>query len=234
MMHADFPYEELIKAQPQVVSGADAEIMLRSRRSCRSYAPELPERGDLECMIRVAMMAPTAFNCEDRAIVVVTDRNVLEALKRGLVKETKRNMTLLSAFAARPLSFLLPAETIEHFQRMLLDFEATLPHVEKGHDMFFHDAPALVLFTSTSSDPFGKDHALLAMSYFMTQAQAMGYGTCINGHLQAAHKLVARHVPIKKYHRVFGAITLGRPNIRFHHTVTRKAADVSWVGEYKA
>jgi nitroreductase len=234
MMHADFPYEKLIKAQPEVVSGADAEIMLRSRRSCRSYAPELPERGDLECMIRVAMMAPTAFNCEDRAIVVVTDRNVLEALKRGLVKETKRNMALLSAFAARPLSFLLPAETIEHFQRMLLDFEATLPHVEKGHDMFFHDAPALVLFTSTSRDPLGKDHALLAMSYFMTQAQAMGYGTCINGHLQAAHKLVARHVPIKKYHRVFGAITLGRPNIRFHHTVTRKAADVRWVGEYNA
>jgi nitroreductase len=108
----------------------------------------------------------------------------------------------------------------------------TLRHAANGQDMFFHNAPALVLFTSTSKDPFGKDHSLLAMSYFMTQAQAMGYGTCVNGSVQAAHKLVAQHVKIKKDHRVFGAITLGRPKTAYRRTVTRKAADVSWVGDY--
>jgi nitroreductase len=115
---------------------------------------------------------------------------------------------------------------------MILDFEMTLRHVENGQDMFLHNAPVLMLFTSTSQDVFGKDHSLHAMSYFMAQAQAMGYGTCIIGHVQSAHKLVAQHVKIKKYHRVFGAITLGRPRTVYHRTVCRKAADVSWVGEH--
>ena len=232
MMHSDFPYQELIKAQPGVVNGNDAETMLSSRRSCRAYKPDLPERSDLERMFRVATMAPTAFNCEDRGFVVVTDPKVLGALRNGLVDVTKKNIKLLSVFTVKPLSFLMPAETIEHFKRMIFDFKATLRYVENGQDMFLHNAPALVLFTSTSKDSFGKDHSLLAMSYFMTQAQAMGYGTCINGHVQSAHKLVAQHVKIKKHHRVFGVITLGRPKTIFHRTVSRKAADVSWVGEY--
>ncbi|NIN62619.1 MAG: hypothetical protein GTN55_09815, partial [Gammaproteobacteria bacterium] len=71
------------------------------------------------------------------------------------------------------------------------------------------------------NDAFGKDHSLHAMSYFMTQAQAMGYGTCVIGHVQSAHKLVAQHVKIKKYHRVFGAITLGRPKTVYRRTVSR-------------
>jgi|GEM_PF-4449997 len=58
------------------------------------------------------------------------------------------------------------------------------------------------------------------------------YGTCVIGHVQSAHKLVAQHVKIKKYHRVFGAITLGRPKAVYRRTVSRKAADVGWVGEY--
>jgi nitroreductase/NAD-dependent dihydropyrimidine dehydrogenase PreA subunit len=232
MMDSDFPYSELQKAQPGVICADDAETMLLSRRSCRAYKPDLPERGDLERMLRVATMAPSAVNCEDRGFVVITDPKVLEALRNGLVNVTKRNVRLLSLFTAKPLSFLLPDERVEHVKRMILDFEMTLRHVENGQDMFLHDAPVLVLFTSTSNDAFGKDHSLLAMSYFMTQAQAMGYGTCIIGHVQSAHRLVAQHVKIKKYHRVFGAITMGLPKTVYRRTVSRKAADVSWVGEH--
>jgi nitroreductase len=107
MMHSEFPYLELQKAQPGVVSADDAETMLLSRRSCRAYKPDLPERGDLERMLRVATMAPTAVNCEDRGFVVITDPKVLEALRNGLVNVTKRNVRLLSLFTAKPLSFLL-------------------------------------------------------------------------------------------------------------------------------
>jgi nitroreductase len=122
MIHSDFPYQELIKAQPGVVNGDDAETMLLSRRSCRAYKPDLPERSDLERLFRVATMAPAAFNCEDRGFVFVTDPKVLGALRTGLVDVTKRNIKLLSVFITKPLSFLLPAATIEHFKRMIFDF----------------------------------------------------------------------------------------------------------------
>jgi nitroreductase/NAD-dependent dihydropyrimidine dehydrogenase PreA subunit len=229
LMHSDFAYSELLKAQPDVICADDAETMLSSRRSYRAYKPDLPARGDIERMLRVATMAPSAVNCEDRGFVVITDPNVLNTLRNCLVHVTKRNVRLLSRLTAKPLSFLLPRKQVEHFERMIFGFERTLFHVENGQDLFLHDAPVLVLFTSTSQDAFGKDHALLAMSYFMTQAQAMGYGTCVIGHVQSAHKRVAQHVKIKKSHRIFGAMTLGRPKTVYRRTVSRKAADVRWV-----
>ncbi len=234
MCHSEFPIQQLTLAQPAVVAADDAEMMLSSRRSCRSYKKDLPTRTDLDRMFRVATMAPTAVNCEDREFVVITDQNVLQEIRDGLVKATKRNLKWLRPFTKKPLSMVMPKETVEHFKRMIFDFEATLRHVANGQDMFFHEAPALVLFTSTGMDPLGKDHSLHAMSYFMTQAQAMGYGTCINGHVQSAHKLVAKCVKIKKGHRVFGAITLGFPKTTFKRTVTRKPAEISWVGEHNS
>jgi nitroreductase/NAD-dependent dihydropyrimidine dehydrogenase PreA subunit len=231
LIHSDFPYSELHKAQPDVVGADDAETMLLSRRSCRAYKPDLPARGDIESMLRVATMAPSAVNCEDRGFVVITDPNVLNALIKDLGQATRRNVRLLRRLTRKPLSFLLPRESVEHYKRLVFVLEMTLFHVDNGQDLILHDAPVLVLFTSTSQDALGKDHALLAMSYFMTQAQAMGYGTCIIGHVQSAHKLVAQHVKIKKGHRVFGAITLGRPKTVYRRTVSSKVTDVRWVGK---
>ena len=82
MMHSDFPYSELLKAQPDVVGADDAETMLLSRRSCRAYKPDLPARGDLERMLRVATMTPSAVNCEDRGFVVITDPGIKREIRR--------------------------------------------------------------------------------------------------------------------------------------------------------
>jgi nitroreductase len=62
----------------------DALTVIRSRRSVREFTGEPVSREDLETILRAAMAAPSAVNCQPWAFVVVTEKAALNALADGL------------------------------------------------------------------------------------------------------------------------------------------------------
>ena len=56
---------------------------LRQRRSIRAYRPEPVREEDLNAILEAGLWAPSGFNRQSTALVVLRDRNVLAELERA-------------------------------------------------------------------------------------------------------------------------------------------------------
>lgn len=207
----------------ETVSSEGMKALLYTKRSIRHFTDREIEEPILRELIDAARMAPTAINCQERASIVVRDGVVMADIRKAILGYIKRVRFLLKIVTARPLSWMMPKAPVNHLSHLLRDFDSAIKHTEAGEDYIFHNAPCLILFTGIAADPFGKDHALGAMHYLMLYAQSLGLGTCINGYVQSAPKLVARYVDVPQKHRIYGAVIIGYPAHRFVKTVYRKA-----------
>lgn len=55
---------------------------IRARRNVRSYRPDPVSEADLDTIARAAWLAPSASNRQHRIVVIVTDRDQLQALSQ--------------------------------------------------------------------------------------------------------------------------------------------------------
>ena len=228
--HAGLPDENRVAVNYAGITPDNIENFLLSRRSIRLYKRKPVEQGILERLIRVADMAPTAKNCQERGFIVVSDPEKIRKISKALLAHNEKVIFWLKVATGRILSKLMDHETVDALKRLLHGFRITQEKAAKGEHAIFHDAPCLVFIYGIGKDPLGKDNCLSAQQYLMSQAQAMGLGTCIIGYAQAAPKVLADHLSIPKHYKVYGALTLGYPQVRYHRTVERKKPTISWVG----
>lgn len=205
------------------------ETFLLSKRSCRKYLEKPIEKDILERLLKVAQMAPTAMNSEEKSYIVIQDSETSEKLRIAMQKHTKGLLSLMKLFTRKPFTALFPKDSIAGFNKMQVELNYLLKHYKNGFDPFFFNAPCLILFTGVGMDLMGKDNALGAMHYFMLMAESMGLGSCISGFLQSAPGKVAKIVEISKHYKVYGAIMLGYPAAPFSKTVFRNEPEVNWV-----
>ncbi|MBN1605328.1 MAG: nitroreductase family protein [Polyangiaceae bacterium] len=205
------------------------ENFLRAKRSCRHFQSRALTRAELARLVGVAATAPSSKNCEERAFTVITDPEVLAALRRDIVKSNRRLLRLLHLLTSRPLRWLLPRETAAALRRMIPSFVRCLARESEGHDAVFHQAPAVICIAGIAPDPFGKDNALAAQHYLMVLAEAMGLGTCIMGYAQANPRALARRLCLPRLYRIYAVIAVGWPAYRFHHAADRKPPRVQWM-----
>jgi len=227
IFNSQFNYDE-IKPMQHNISSDDMMSFLKMRRSCRHYQNKKVDKVILQKLIETAKMAPTVFNCEERGFVVISKKETLNKFRDKLYGSTKRGLKLIRLMTNKPMSLMLTKEAKEYFRRARLDLEMTLSNEGVGMDTYFHGAPHLILFTGIAKDPFGKDHALNAMHYFMSMAQSMGLGCCINGHVQDASKVVSKLIEVPDQQKIYCAITLGYPSVQYKNSVSRKSAEVIW------
>jgi nitroreductase/NAD-dependent dihydropyrimidine dehydrogenase PreA subunit len=227
LVHGSGPVQQPPAAA--VVEGDAMARFLTTKRSCRHFRQRLVDRTRIARLLDVACAAPSSKNCEERVFLVVTDRAKLEALRADLVRNNRRILRLLRVMTARPVSWLLPSETVDALRRMKQSFVHCLQREAEGHDSIFYGAPAVVFIGGIAQDPFGKDNALAAQHYLMAQAEADGLGSCIMGYAQAAPKILARHLEVPRFYRIYGVVALGHPKHRFARAARRKPASVTWV-----
>lgn len=218
-----------IAVQHRVIDADNMENFLSAKRSCRHFRGRPVEREQLERLINVARMAPSSKNCEEREFIVVTEKAKLATIRADLARNNRKILRLLKVLTSRPVSWFIPAESVKALRRMKTSFVHALDQEALGHDSIFYDAPAVVFIGGIAPDPFGKDNALAAQHYLMAQAQAMGLGSCIMGYAQAAPKILARHLDVPRFYKIFGVVALGHPKHRFQRVVTRKPASITWV-----
>ncbi len=208
---------------------ATVERFLRGKRSCRHFRGRPVDRATLERLVNVAASAPSSKNCQERCFIVVKDPARLRALRQDLVNNTHRIRRLLNLMTSRPLRWLLPAETVAALGRMLGSIDHALAREDRGQDAIFYNAPAVVFIGGIARDPLGKDNALAAQHYLLLQAEAAGLGSCIMGYAQAAPKIIARHLDVPRFYRIYGVVALGHCRSRFHSVAVRTPPTVSWV-----
>ena len=229
-------HERLIDANclPVLQDGIRADSMenfLLARRSIRLYQRKTVEKEVLERLLQVANMAPTSKNCQERGFIVVSDSKKIEEIKSVLLKNNRKVAFWLKVATGPVFSRLINKESVEALKKILQGFRITGAKASQGKDSIFHNAPCLVFIYGIGPDPLGKDNCLSAQQYLMSQAQAMGLGSCIIGYAQTAPKVLAKHLKGPKHYKIYGVLTLGYPELKYQRTVDRNPPQITWIGE---
>ena len=100
-------------------------------------------------------------------------------------------------------------------------------------DWILREAPVLVLFCADSARDFLSENANLALQNAALAAETVGLGCFYTGFVVIAgnrDNSIARLVSLPETHKIYGALAIGYPRLKFKKWPERKPARVTWVG----
>lgn len=179
----------------------DEELLqaLKMRRSVRQFKNKEIEKEVIEKIIEAGRFTPTGSNAQDISYIVLKD-NLLVAEKIA-VKFLKRLIPVAKMFSQVAKKAIID----DHF--------------------FFKDAPIAILVLSKDELNAG-----LAASNMELMAQAQGLGVLYSGFfaLVAKYSLKLRKLLKIKKKKVVTVLVLGYPNVKYHRTVQKEKANISY------
>ena len=214
-LFVDLPEDS--KVSPEILS-----IFLRSRRSCRAFAPREVSRQALEKLVDIARYAPTGHNSQNFEFLVIQNQELIQTLAGRTAIFYGNLHKMLSGPGVT-----LPPWLQTHMRGFRLNWE----YYQKGKDRIFQKAPALILIHAPVENNSSAQNCHLAMAHIMLQAEAIGLGTCIIGYfLTAAERdpSIIKELEVPPDHKIFTCCTVGYPALTFKRLVPRRPPVVRW------
>lgn len=185
--------------------------VLRSRRAVRDFKPDPVPPQILRRLAEAAVQAPSSMNEQPWRFSIVTDAAMLLAMSSAA-------------------------------KRHLIICERVLPKADHFHPLFadpgthlFHHAPALVVISANSENPWATEDCALAAENLMLAACDMGLGTCWVGFAQAwlNGREGREMLDIPLSHHVVAPIAVGYPRTP-PPPAERRAPDIVWIRKERA
>jgi nitroreductase/NAD-dependent dihydropyrimidine dehydrogenase PreA subunit len=208
------------------------EALFLSRRSVRHFQDTPVSAEMLDRVIAAAATAPMGIPPWEVGVVALQGRERV----RELARDTAKLYAGLLKIADHPLvlallrPFLKPA-TYRQLRSFILPLGREIVAADKrGEDKVLYGAPAALLFhTSPYADAAD---AVIACTYAMIAAEAMGLGSCMIGcvapPLARSRQLCAKH-GIPAGHKPVLVLILGHPAISYQQAVRRAFLSVKHV-----
>lgn len=195
------------------ISFEQADQLLRSRRSIRTYLDKPVEKEKLEKIIRTARYAPTGHNLQDVEWTIIYDAQRVSRLKE-LVVEWMRKMVADDTDIAKALSL-----------------KSVIMGVDAGHDLIMRGAPHLVVTHAPKEDRMARSSCTIALAFLDLAAKAAGIGTCWAGFLDLAaanYPPVMQAMELPEGHISYGSMMVGYPKYQYYRIPTRKDPKITW------
>lgn len=213
---------------------AQLAALMKGRRSTRWFRDEPLPRETIDELLETAAHAPSGCNARPVSVTVVVDpfvRRQIEDQVQRLAKPAARLLAapgLLTALKHAPFleaRRMADPDLVSSMQMLKSNKTLTRPWVTMN-------APALLLFHADPTRPTPGEDCVIAADHVSLLAEAMGLGSCWNGVLadfcgRLPH--LRRRLGLPAGDRVFAALSLGRPALRFTHEAPRRALPVHYV-----
>jgi ferredoxin len=210
-------------------AGADALFgLLASRRSIRRFKEQEVDRAVLDRVIETAGLAPMGLPPWDVGVTVIDGREKVRRFARDTVGAFRKMLA--------PMGVMLPLLRLSMDRAQyesLRDFvlpvmrEIVEDHA-RGVDHLFYDAPCVMLFHGI---PGSEADGIIACTYAMVAAQALGLGSCMIGTVAPflnREKRVAAAWGVPKGDKLALALILGHPAVRPTRGIRRRFAGVRY------
>lgn len=186
-------------AQTQSLGILDVRSTASQRRSIRKYAQEPIPREDLDEILGVARLAPSAFNLQPWRFVVVTTPEVKQQLA-----EAAYNQAQVHSAPATIVLYTDMKETLEHVDEVLH------PGMDAARQA---SAREMILNSFAGQDEaqreaWGAEQGNIALGYLLLSAAAHGYQTSPMAGFDA--DAVKRLLGLPAHVRVPALIAIGR------------------------
>ena len=195
-------------------NAGQVELLLKSRRSIRSYRDEPVPRDKLEKLIDIARYAPSGHNSQPVQWLVV--ENAQETRRMGgLVVEWMRAIVESKPEMAANMRF-----------------DRIVEQCDAGYDYILRGAPhVIVAHADRANAAMAPTASIIALTYLELAAHATGLGACWAGYFHFAcgsYKPLQEALSLPDGHQVHGAMMLGYPKHRFSRIPLRNAPAVIW------
>jgi nitroreductase/NAD-dependent dihydropyrimidine dehydrogenase PreA subunit len=215
-------------------SSESLQFLFRSRRAVRHYTNRPVTKEDIEKILEAGRYTATGTNSSNVNYLVCNDPEQIAELQKLAAPLVFKFFKRLGIILAIPgLGRALGEKLTE---RMRTIYAPGMPYLEErtnqGEDILFYNAPAFIAVYGETHDettPFGCSAALYNCSLM---AHTMGIGCCINSFIGTVinfNKKVKKMLGIPSYMKVWGAMTLGYPDVKFSRLTTRKPVKVKWM-----
>lgn len=213
------------------------ETLFRSRRSVRRYRNQPVPRELLQRVIDAAAMAPMGFPPSEVEITVLPTRDLVEKL----VAPTMASCAQLKKMLSNPISRFLFYRMVPPKVKAVID-QHLAPMLERwlklyhdeGIDCVTWGAPAMLLFHVAKSAAAGETDCVIAATYAMLEAEAIGLGSIMLGLANstlARDAALRRELAIPADNQVLNVLALGYPAHSFRRSIPRNFRSVRWADE---
>jgi nitroreductase/NAD-dependent dihydropyrimidine dehydrogenase PreA subunit len=214
LTHREIPVEACIPIEKDlVISAAQCEQLLKSRRSVRVFPKKAVPRETITRLIEIARYAPTGHNDQELGWLVIDSPEELdriETLGADWIRWNMENQTPLST---------------------IFDLREMLKRQEESHRVFLRGAPVLVITHAESNSPMGVIDSSTALGYLDLAAHASGLGTCWAGlvyFMANFYPPVKAAIALPEGRSAVGCAMLGYNQFKYQRIPTRKEPPITW------
>ena len=190
------------------------ELLLKSRRSIRSYKDKSVLRETLQKLIDIARYAPSGHNTQPVRWLIVEDLKETRRLA-GLVAEWMRSIVEVNPQGAADWGF-----------------DRLVDAWDRGEDMILRGAPHIVVAHADEVyGSLGETASVIAMTYLELAAYSLDLGACWAGYFQVAcgaYPPLTEALELPQGHRVYAAMMVGYPRNKFSCIPLRNEPEISW------
>jgi nitroreductase/NAD-dependent dihydropyrimidine dehydrogenase PreA subunit len=207
-------------------------LLLRERRSVRSYRSKPVPKKVLERIIEAGRYAPTGSNSQNVHYIVLSTPAQIDQLREMVIAFYERIFKLIRGrLGAFVMSLFAGRRVVEYLQESIPKVEHVKKVMDQGADCLFYHAPAVMVVHAESWDTSSPFNCAAALYNCSLMAHTLGVGCCFNGFLQGAvnnNRRIKKWLGIPQEHRCFAAMTLGYQKNRYQRLVERDPAQVAW------
>jgi nitroreductase len=196
-----------------LLSPAQVEHALRSRRSIRTYRKKPVERETITKLIDIARYAPSGHNSQPVRWHIIYDREVVSELA-GHVADWMRSLLKEQYEFAVSL----------HMDRVVAGWDA-------GMDPICRNAPHVIVTHAPKDDRAAPAACTIALSYLDLAAPSFGLGACWAGYFNAAATMwspMQEALGLPKGDTCFGSMMIGYPKYAYHRLPLRNEPHITW------
>ena len=223
------------RVQRKLIDPAVCREISMSRRSVRKYAPKSVPRDVIKDLLDLARYAPTASNAQNVHYTVVTRRSLMEEISRRIFRQGDRIYEIYNQKPVRAaLGLVRHFDFVKSLDGYADNWQDYREQVAAGKDLIFHSAPVLLLVHAPRLQSFSCENCMIAATHIDNYAHALGLGTCFIGILTVAlqvYRSMNRKLGVPRGHRVYAAMTLGYPDVRYTYHVLRQTPPVQWLSD---
>lgn len=195
------------------LSPEHAEHFLRSRRSIRAYKSKAVPQALVERLIGMARYAPSGRNTQDAEWLVL-----------GNPEEINRSACLVADWMRWTMDRDPQTAALMHLDK-------TLQAWDKGTDIIFRHAPAIIIAHAQAENPRANTTCTIALTYLELAAVGLGLGTCWAGYFMRAageYAPLIQALDLPQGHQCFGAMMVGTPKFKYHRLPLRNEPQITW------
>lgn len=195
------------------ISSEQVELLLKSRRSVRSYKKESVSRDVIDKIIEIARYAPTGMNAQDVQWTVIHSQASVDRVV-GAVIDWMRALVKMGS----PMAGAYNAASIVEAH-------------DAGVDIVGRGAPHIIIAHAHKDNMLAQIDCSIALTYLMLASMPYGAGTCWAGFIQLAAGMsesVLKSLGLPEGHKCNGAMMIGYPKFAFHRIPMRKAPSIKW------